>query len=293
MLTHMKDVRIRSIYHQGNSEWSLGVCAWIRRLIVGFNLSTLQFLGEDLYYVRQISVELQEKPHFVREGNMMEVRLPSVMETLFHWPTVSWAIASAFVLFWGTGLFASSKQLRKDSLIQSRLLYLRRKSAFVLRFCCEEFLYTFMALLNMAMGVVFWVLDWYHDGAPPPNANYFPVENQLAKVKEPDLRNPTMTEGKATHRPKRAGIFRPRKGYGDVCGCWGYEVEDLPASAGKFNNEVSSYKNGYVASQVLYFYSATRSINGKLYCNSYSNSKVSIFLSGFVHREVSNLWWEA
>ena len=184
----------------------------------------------------------------------MEVGLPSAMETFFHWPTLSWAIASAFVLFWGTGLFASSKQLNKDSLIQSRLLNLRRKSTFVLRFCFEEFLYTFMALLNMAMGVVFWVLDWYLDGASPLNANYFPVENQLAKVKEPDLRNPTLTEGKATHRPKRAGIFRPRKGYGDVCGCWGYEVDDLPPSAGKSKDEVSSYKNGSVASQVLYFY---------------------------------------
>lgn len=101
----------------------------------------------------------------------------------------------------------------------------------------EEALYAFMAYVNMAMGVFFWILDFYHEGRPPPNANYFPVANQLAKVKEPDLRNPSPSSSEEDveekeprndrFKPRRAGIIRPRKVKGDTCGCWGYEVQDI------------------------------------------------------------------
>ena len=165
----------------------------------------------------------------------MEAELPiAAMECLYRSPTLYWAMASALALCWGTGLLSSKSKTKNPA---SRLTVLRKKTSGILRMVAEEALYAFMACVNMAMGVFFWILDFYHEGRPPPNANYFPVANQLAKVKEPDLKNPSPSsseeeEGEMETRsdrpkPRRAGIIRPRKVKGDTCGCWGYEVQDI------------------------------------------------------------------
>lgn len=159
----------------------------------------------------------------------MDAALPVAMDTLSRWPALVWAMFSALVLFWGTGLIASKKLIKQGvgayPVSLSWLSILKRQVYDGFWICAEELLYADLALLNMLMGVAFWVLDFYHEGRPPLNANYFPVSSQLAKVPEPDLRNPEPKNGDSiVLKPKRAGILRPRKVQGNICGCWGYQV---------------------------------------------------------------------
>lgn len=169
----------------------------------------------------------------------MEAELPiAAVECLYRSPTLYWAMASALALCWGTGLFSPKTKATNPA---SRLTILRKRTSEFLRTMAEEALYACMACVNMAMGVFFWILDFYHEGRPPPNANYFPVANQLAKVKEPDLKNPSPSSSEEEEdekeirsdqpKPRRAGIIRPRKVKGNTCGCWGYEVQDIQTCA--------------------------------------------------------------
>lgn len=171
----------------------------------------------------------------------MDAALPVAMDTLSRWPALVWAMFSALVLFWGTGLIASKKLIKQGvyPLYPGSLswLYIPKRQVYDgFWICAEEALYAYLALLNLVMGVAFWILDFYHEGRPPRNANYFPVSSQLAKVTEPDLRNPKPeSDGDGVVlRPKRAGILRPRKVKGNVCGCWGYEMPELSQDGGVF-----------------------------------------------------------
>jgi len=148
--------------------------------------------------------------------------VPVAMESLYRPSALVWAMASAVVFFWGTGLIASKRLIKNRVSPLSWLALWKRQVADGFWICAEELLYAYLALLNVITGVVFWILDFYHEGKPPSNANYFPVVPQLEKVAEPDLRNPDFEETK----PRRAGILRPRKVKGNVCGCWGYDVPE-------------------------------------------------------------------
>jgi hypothetical protein len=200
----------------------------------------------------------------------MDAALPVAMDTLSRWPALVWAMFSALVLFWGTGLIASKKLIKQGvgayPVSLSWLSILKRQVYDGFWICAEELLYADLALLNMLMGVAFWVLDFYHEGRPPPNANYFPVSSQLAKVPEPDLRNPEPKNGDPiVLRPKRAGILRPRKVQGNVCGCWGYQVP--PPNDGVFaegtqvllQNSDSSFRNLPHENSQLFFSPSTKS----------------------------------
>ena len=159
----------------------------------------------------------------------MEAGLPVAMDTLSRWPALVWAMVSALVLFWGTGLIASKRLIKQGvKYPTSWMMILKRQITDGFWICAEEALFADLALLNVIAGVAFWILDFYHEGRLSLNANYFPVSPQLAKVAEPDLRNPEpQNDADAPAlRPKRAGIFRPRKVKGNVCGCWGYQVPD-------------------------------------------------------------------
>lgn len=162
----------------------------------------------------------------------MEAALLVAVDTLSRWPALLWAMISALVLFWGTGLIASKKLIKQGvyyPVSLSRLSILRRQVYDGFWICAEEVLYAELALLNIILGVVFRILDFYHEGRAPQNENYFPVVSPLAKVIEPDLWKPESKNdgGDAIMlRPKRAGILRPRKVKGNVCGCWGYEVPE-------------------------------------------------------------------
>lgn len=155
----------------------------------------------------------------------MEAAVPMAMESLYRPPALVWAMASAVVLFWGTGLIAGKRLIKQKVSPLSWMAIWNRQVVDGFWICAEEVLYAWLSLLNMIMGVMFWILDFYHEGRPPSNDNYFPVASQLEKVTEPDLRNPEPKDS-VVLKPKRAGILRPRKVKGNVCGCWGYEVPE-------------------------------------------------------------------
>lgn len=181
----------------------------------------------------------------------MEVAVPVAMESLYRPPALVWAMASAVVLFWGTGLIASKKLIKQGVYPLSWLAILRRQVADGFWICAEEFLYGVLALMNMFLGVVFWILDFYYEGRPPLNANYFPVANPLQKVTEPDLRNPEVKKHEIVLKPRRAGILRPRKVTGNLCGCWGYEVPELlSADHGVFANGAQVWCGGFLGFRI-------------------------------------------
>lgn len=165
----------------------------------------------------------------------MEAAVPVAMESLYRPSAVLWAMASAVVLFWGTGLIASKRLIKQGVYPLSWLAIWKRQVADGFWICAEEVLYAYLALLNMIFGAVFWILDFFHEGQPPLNANYFPVASQLSKVTEPDLRNPEQRDSDVM-MPRRAGILRPRNAKANVCGCWGYELPELPNHGVFVNN---------------------------------------------------------
>jgi pimeloyl-ACP methyl ester carboxylesterase len=176
-------------------------------------------------------------------------------EILRHPPGLIWAIVCAILLCGGTGMLATRKRVKKQTDMRIfPVLEIQEHALFVV----EEILYFYMGIVNIVLGIIFWVLDFSYEGMPPRNANYFPVVNPLTKTQEPDLvppkdsSSPLSADQDLILQPRRAGIFRSRKGTRESCGCWGYQVDDIPAPSATTNmgeREDNSCPNGIAESK--------------------------------------------
>ncbi len=179
-------------------------------------------------------------------------------EILHHPPGLIWAIVCAILLCGGTGVLATRKREKKQTGMRIFPVLVIQEHALLV---VEEILYFYMGIVNIVLGITFWVLDFFYEGMPPRNANYFPVVNPLTKTQEPDLvppkdsSSPLSADQDLILRPRRAGIFRSRKGTRESCGCWGYQVDDIPAPSATTNmgeQADNSCPNGIAESKVCY-----------------------------------------
>jgi hypothetical protein len=144
----------------------------------------------------------------------------TVVESARHRPAWYWAVVSAAAVcsVWGTVALAKQRKV-KPGVHAFKLL--RRQYATRLRPLLEDLVYLTMFLINLLVGVFYWLVDFVVEGRSPVD----PIGAD------------------ALHRPPRRGQikrlstrwawarFTPKSHARHRCECWGWRVKDLPLDA--------------------------------------------------------------
>lgn len=173
---------------------------------------------------------------------MERAAVQAAVESVRHPPALYWGVASAAAVCSLYGTFAlakrsNSERNRNRSNPGVAFKRLRRKYAEKLRPLFEDLVYFTMFILNLLVGVFYWIVDCFLD--PRVSSSQKIVVSNLC-VDPHDLR--TVDDAEALEvltRPRRGEIKRLRIRWAWVrskskkhhprqrCECWGWRVKDL------------------------------------------------------------------
>ncbi|KAG0563966.1 hypothetical protein KC19_8G072000 [Ceratodon purpureus] len=178
---------------------------------------------------------------------MERVVVQTVVEGGRHPGALYWGVVSvaAVCSVWGTlALAKRSKGERRQGVMGVHAFKrLRRLYATNLRPLLEDLVYLTMFVINLLVGVFYWIVDFVVEGRSRVSSEEIVVSSILSRcVDSDDLRAvddaEALRESAVLHRPRRGQIKRLRTRWAwarseskpstrQRCECWGWRVEDL------------------------------------------------------------------
>lgn len=209
---------------------------------------------------------------------MERAAVQTVVESVRHPPALYWGVVSAAALcsVWGTFALAKRSKIERTQRISGGKVKpgvhafkrLRRQYAENLRPHLEDLVYLTMFLLNLLVGVFYWILDSVLERHRVSSEKLVVSSILSSCVDSDDLRTvddaEALYEAEVLNRPRRGQIKRLRTRWAWArskpksnprlrCECWGWRVKDLVLEENFDGHGFEAPQSGLLLSQSATF----------------------------------------